>query len=47
MSQTVDPLTAARDAVSRQSWREAFDAYVGLDRGSLDAEDLERYGEAA
>lgn len=47
MSQTVDPLTAARDAASRQAWREAFDAYAGLDQGSLAAADLERYGEAA
>ena len=47
MSQTIDSLTAARDAASRQSWREAFDAYAGLDQASLGAEDLERYGEAA
>jgi len=47
MSQTIDSLTTARDAASRQSWREAFDAYAGLDQASLGAEDLERYGEAA
>ena len=47
MSQTVDSLTAARGAASRQAWREAFEAYAGLDRASLGADDLERYGEAA
>ena len=48
MAQTVDdPLAAARDAASRQSWREAFDAYASLDPSSLNAEDLEWYGEAA
>ncbi len=47
MSQTVDLLTTARDAASRQSWREAFEAHVGLEQAGLGAEDLERYGEAA
>ncbi len=47
MSQTVDLLTTARDAASRQSWREAFEAYAGVDQASLGGEDLERYGEAA
>ena len=47
MSETVDLLTTARDAASRQSWREAFEAYAGLDQAGLGGEDLERYGEAA
>jgi class 3 adenylate cyclase len=47
MSQTVDPIVGARDAASRQSWREAFDAYSNLDPASLSAEDLEWYAEAA
>ena len=48
MAQTVDdPRAAARDAASRQSWREAFEAYASLDPASLSAEDLEWYGEAA
>ena len=48
MTQTVDdPLARARDAASRHSWREAFEAYAKLDSASLSAEDLERYGEAA
>jgi class 3 adenylate cyclase len=47
MSQTVDPIVAARDAASRQAWREAFEAYASLDPASLNAQDLEWYGEAA
>ena len=47
MSQTADPLTAARDAVSRHAWREAFEGYASLAETSIAAEDLERYGEAA
>jgi class 3 adenylate cyclase len=47
VSQTVDPIVGARDAASRQSWREAFEAYAELDQQGLGAEDLERYGEAA
>ena len=47
MAQTVDSLTVARDAASRQSWREAFEAYEALDQATLSPEDLERYGEAA
>ena len=47
MSQTVDPLTVARDAASRQAWRAAFEAYASLDEAGIDAEDLEQYGEAA
>ena len=47
MSQTLDPVTAARDAASRQSWREAYEAYAKVDHSSLSADDFERYGEAA
>ncbi|HET9324290.1 MAG TPA: adenylate/guanylate cyclase domain-containing protein, partial [Gaiellaceae bacterium] len=47
MTQTVDPLAAAREAAARQSWREAYEAYSSVDRASLGAPDLERYGEAA
>jgi tetratricopeptide (TPR) repeat protein len=48
MAQTVDdPLALAREAVSRKSWREAFEAYASLEQSSLGAVDLERYGEAA
>jgi class 3 adenylate cyclase len=47
VTQTVDPLAIARDAASRQSWREAFEAYAEVERKSLAADDLERYGDAA
>ena len=48
MAQTVDdPLVVARDAASRQSWREAFEAYASLEPAGLSASDLELYGEAA
>jgi class 3 adenylate cyclase len=48
VAQTVDdPLAAAREAVSRKSWREAFEAYASIEQSSLSAVDLERYGEAA
>ena len=47
MAQTIDPAAVARDAASRQAWREAFEAYEKLDQASLSAEDLERYAEAA
>ena len=47
MAQAIDPANIARDAASRQSWREAFEAYEQLDQATLSAEDLERYGEAA
>jgi class 3 adenylate cyclase len=42
-----DPLALAREAASRQSWREAFEAYEQLDQAGLSAEDLEVFGEAA
>jgi class 3 adenylate cyclase len=47
VAQTIDSLTTAREAASRHAWREAFEGYAKLDRTSLSAEDLERYGEAA
>jgi class 3 adenylate cyclase len=47
MAQAINPAAAAGDAASRQSWREAFEAYEALDQATLSAEDLERYGEAA
>jgi len=47
VAQTIDPAAIARDAASRQSWREAFEAYEQLDQSSLSAGDLERFGEAA
>jgi class 3 adenylate cyclase len=48
VAQTVDDaLAAAREAVSRKSWREAFEAYASIEQSSLSAVDLERYGEAA
>lgn len=47
MSQTLDPVTAARDAASRQSWREAYEAYAELDLSGLSPDDLERFGDAA
>jgi class 3 adenylate cyclase len=47
MAQAIDPANIAREAASRQSWREAFEAYEQLDQATLSAEDLERYGEAA
>ena len=47
MSQVVDSLQSAREAADRHAWREAYDAYSNVDREELNAEDLERYAEAA
>jgi class 3 adenylate cyclase len=47
MTQAINQSDVARNAASRQSWREAFEAYEQLDQATLSAEDLERYGEAA
>ena len=47
MSQVVDSLEAAREAAARHAWRETYDAYGDVDAGSLNAADLESYGEAA
>jgi class 3 adenylate cyclase len=47
MSQVVDSLDAARKAAERLAWRESYDAYSGVDRADLTADDLERFAEAA
>jgi class 3 adenylate cyclase len=47
MSQVTDTLETARSAAERHAWRAAYDAYSGLDRHELQAEDLERFAEAA
>jgi class 3 adenylate cyclase len=47
MSQVVDVLHAAREAASRQTWREAYGAYSSAEREQLTADDLERFAEAA
>ena len=47
VSQVVDSLDAARKAAARFAWREAYDAYSGVDRADLTADDLERFAEAA
>ena len=43
----VNTLESARDAASRSAWREAHEAYAGVDANSLTAGDLEAYAEAA
>jgi class 3 adenylate cyclase len=47
MSQVLDSLESARSAADRHLWREAYDAYSGVDRQKLTAEDLERFAESA
>ena len=47
MSQVVDSLEAARQAVARPAWREAYDAYSTADLAGLAPEDLERFADAA
>jgi class 3 adenylate cyclase len=47
MAQAVDFLQAARKAASRQAWREAYEAFAGVDAEDLTAEDLKRFGDAA
>ena len=47
MSQTVGSLEAARGAVDRLAWREAYDAYSRLGPDGLGPSDLEQFGEAA
>ena len=42
-----DLVDAARKAVGRHSWREAYDAYSGSDEHELTPEDLERFADAA
>ena len=47
MSQVVDNLELARGAAARHAWKETYAAYTDVDAASLDASDLELYGEAA
>jgi class 3 adenylate cyclase len=47
MSQVVDSGQAARQAASRQAWREAYEAYANSDPAGLAPVDLETYAEAA
>ena len=47
MSQVLDTLDAARSAVERSAWRAAYEAYSGVEKQDLTAEDLERYADAA
>ena len=42
-----DLVDAARKAVGRHSWREAYDAYSGSDEHDLTPDDLERFADAA
>jgi len=42
-----DLVDAARKAVGRHAWREAYDAYSGSDEHDLTPEDLERFADAA
>jgi class 3 adenylate cyclase len=46
--QSVDETRAAREALDRHAWREAFERFQAADQvGELQAEDLELFGEAA
>lgn len=47
MSQTLDALEVARSAADRHAWRDAYDAYAGVDTNELGAEDLDRFADAA
>ena len=47
MSQVVNTPDAAREAASRQAWRETYEAYSSVDQDQLTAEDLELYAEGA
>src|SRR4051812_42231371 len=47
MSQVVDSVQAARQAASRQAWREAYEAYSGSDPAGFAPFDFETYAEAA
>jgi class 3 adenylate cyclase len=47
MSQVLDSIDAAREAVSRGAWREAYGVFSGLDAATLTPEDLESFGDAA
>jgi class 3 adenylate cyclase len=47
MAQVVDSLHAARAAAERHAWREAYDAYSGVERRDLTPADLELFADAA
>jgi class 3 adenylate cyclase len=47
VSQTLAPLDAARNAVERLAWREAYGTYSGVGSKDLDATDLEGFAESA
>ena len=47
MSQVLDSIDAARAAASRGAWREAYGTFSRLDASTLEAEDLESFGDAA
>jgi class 3 adenylate cyclase len=47
MSQVLDSVRTAREAAGNYSWREAYDAYSSVGPTTLEAEDLERFAEAA
>ena len=47
MSQVVESLDVAREAISRFAWRQAYEAYSSVDRKDLTPEDLESFGDAA
>jgi len=47
MSQVLDSLDAARSAAGRSAWRAAYEAYAGVEKQDLTAEDLESYADAA
>ncbi|HJS49237.1 MAG TPA: hypothetical protein VJ745_02855, partial [Gaiellaceae bacterium] len=47
MPEVIDTPDVARDAAARQMWRQAYEAYTGLDARELTPSDLESYGEAA
>ncbi len=47
MAQVLDSLEAAREAASRHAWRSAYDSYAGVERGELEANDLEQFADAA
>jgi len=47
MSQVLDSRDAARNAVARSAWREAYEAYSGVEKQDLSPEDLESFADAA
>ncbi len=47
MSQVVESLDAAREAIARFAWRQAYEAYSSVDRKDLTPVDLESFGDSA